>query len=564
MPTMPTRNLVFAALALLAAALLFAGCRGGGGSNTQFVTVLDSNPATLDPLDGTDASSERLRQLMFNSLLKKNEKFEYVGDLATDYQISDDGKTVTFKLHDGVNFHDGKPLTSADAKYTFESLLASAKKKAAPFFEIGVPVGQPQSQFSGGQNGNAGASSPGKGGDAVGVGSPSCYITSVEAPDTLTLVIRLRKPWSSLLGNLVSVPVIPQGSADSQKTHPVGSGPFKFVNYDESQQFVDLASFDGYWQGAPQIKELRVRAILDGNTLQAELQSGHVDLASGASNLSPDSYKFLGQDSNLQVKQFPGANVTYLGFNCEHAPLDNPKVRQAIAYAIDRESIVRDLMLGQGRVANSVLPESSWAYDAGQTYNYDPARAKQLLDEAGFRDPDGDGPQMRFQKPISFKISAGNAAVSQYAGVIQNSLKSIGVPVEIETFETATLINQLSDGQFDLTTLRWIGGNQDPVFLRDLFHSSEVPTPTRTAGRNRTRYRDAGFDRVIDEAVNTLDRSKAKTLYAQAQQIISRDLPMLPLWYPDIMVVARKGVENIQVDPSNDYSFLRNVTVQKR
>jgi len=547
MPTMPTRNPVFAALALLAAALLLAGCRGGGGSNTQFVTVLDSNPATLDPLDGTDASSERLRQLMFNSLLKKNEKFEYVGDLATDYQISDDGKTVTFKLHDGVNFHDGKPLTSADAKYTLDSLFASGKKKAAPFFETAATAGNNSGVQAGA---SAGGSQP--------------YVTSVEAPDPLTLVIRLRKPWSSLLGNLVSVPVIPQGSADSQKTHPVGSGPFKFVNYDESQQFVDLASFDGYWQGAPQIKELRVRAILDANTLQAELQSGHVDLASGASNLSPDSYKFLGQDSNLQVKQFPGANVTYLGFNCEHAPLDNPKVRQAIAYAIDRESIVRDLMLGQGRVANSILPESSWAYDAGQTYNYDPARAKQLLDEAGFRDPDGDGPQMRFQKPISFKISAGNAAVSQYAGVIQNSLKSIGVPVEIETLETATLINQLSDGQFDLTTLRWIGGNQDPVFLRDLFYSSEVPTPTRTAGRNRTRYRNAGFDRVIDEAVNTLDRSKAKSLYAQAQQIISRDLPMLPLWYPDIMVVARKGVENIQVDPSNDYRFLRNVTVQKK
>jgi ABC-type transport system substrate-binding protein len=115
-----------------------------------------------------------------------------------------------------------------------------------------------------------------------------------------------------------------------------------------------------------------------------------------------------------------------------------------------------------------------------------------------------------------------------------------------------------------MTTLRWVGGNQDPVFLRDLFYSSEAPTPTRTAGRNRTRYRSAEFDRVIDEAVNTLDPSKAKPLYAQAQQIVSRDLPMLPLWYPNVMVVARKGVENIEVDPSNDYSFLRSVTVQKK
>ncbi|PYT03424.1 MAG: hypothetical protein DMF65_04240 [Acidobacteria bacterium] len=374
----------------------------------------------------------------------------------------------------------------------------------------------------------------------------------------------MRKPWTSLLGNLVSVPVIPQGSADSQKDHPVGSGPFKFASRDESQQVVDLAAFENYWQGAPAIKNLRVRTILDANTLQAELQSGNVDIASGASNLSPDSYKFLGQDKNLQVKQFPGANVVYLEFNVEHPPLNNVKVRQAIAYAVDRESIVRDLMLGQARVANSILPESSWAYDAGQKYTYDPARAKQLLDEAGFRDPDGDGPQMRFQKPISFKISSGNAAVSQYAGVIQNSLKSIGVPVNIETFETSTLIEQLSNGQFDMTTLRWVGGNQDPVFLRDLFHSEEIPTSDRKAARNRGRYKSADFDRVIDEAVSTLDRDKAKALYAQAQQIVSRDLPLLPLWYPDVMVVARKGVENIQVDPSNDYSFLRSVTVQKK
>lgn len=531
---MPSRKVSRALVSLFAAALLLlAGCRGG--ARTQFVTALDTDVVTLDPLNGTDAASERLRQLIFNSLLRKNEKFEYVGDLASDYQISEDGKTVTFTLHDGVTFHDGKPLSSADAKYTLDTLLASKKNKAAAFYE----------------------SAPGGGGSRS-------YIAAVETPDPKTLIIRLRKPWTSLLGNLVSVPVIPQGSADSQKDHPVGSGPFKYVSRDESQKVVDLAGFEGYWQGAPQIKQLRVRTILDANTLQAELQSGRIDLVSGAANLSPDSYKFLGQDQKLQIKQFPGANIVYLGFNCERPPLNNVKVRQAIAYSIDRESIVRDLMLGQARVASSILPESSWAYDPGQKYTYDPARARQLLDEAGFRDPDGDGPRMRFDKPISFKISAGNAAVSQFANVIQNSLKGVGVPVAIETFETSTLLQQLGEGQFELTTLRWVGGNQDPVFLRDLFHSGEIPTSERSSARNRSHYRNPEFDRVIEEAVNTLDRAKQKTLYTQAQQIVSRDLPLLPLWYPDVIVVARKGVENIQVDSSNDFSFLRGVTVQQK
>ena len=550
---MPSRKVFVATLSLIATALLFlAGCRGGGGDGrTQFVTVLDANPATLDPLDGTDAASERLRQLMFNSLLRKNEKFEYVGDLASDYKTSDDGKTVTFTLNDKVTFHDGKPLTSADAKYTLDSLFASKKKKAAPFFES-VP-----NAAAAGEKANSNSA----GGAAANTSQP--YIDAVETPDARTLVIRLRKPWISLLGNLVSVPIIPQGSADAQKTHPIGSGPFKFVTYDESQQIVDLAAYENYWQGAPQIKDLRVRTILDANTLQAELQSGRIDIAPGASNLSPDSFNFLGQDSKLKVEKFPGANIVYLGFNVERPPLNNVKVRQAIAYAIDRESIVRDLMLGQAHIAHSILPESSWAYDAAQKYAFDPARAKQLLDEAGLTDPDGDGPRMRFDKPISFKITSGNSATSQYAGVIQNSLKSVGIPVEIETLETNTLLPQLSNGQFEMMTLRWVGGNQDPVFLRDLFHSSEIPSTTRASARNRGRYRNADFDRAIDEAMNTLDREKAKVLYAQAQQILSRDLPMIPLWYPDVMVISRKGVSNIKVDASNDYSFLRNVTVEK-
>ncbi len=529
---MPTQRIAaFCFILICLAALL--GCRGGGSHNGSFVTALDAKIDTLDPLDGTDASSARLQQLMFNSLIRKNEKFEYVGDLASDYKISDDGQTVTFTLHDGITFHDGKPLTSADAKYTLDSLLASTKKKSADFLET-APDGTNQSR-----------------------------IAATETPDPRTLVIHLRKPWTQLLSNLVSVPVIPQGSADTQSQNPIGSGPFRFVRFDESQQIVDLQGYDKYWQGAPAIKDLRVRAILDANTLQAELQSGRVDLVSGASNLTPDSFKFLAQGGQLKVDQFPGANIVYLGFNCEQAPLDNVKVRQAIAYAVDRESIVRDLQLGQARIAHSILPESTWAYDAGQKYAYDPARAKQLLDEAGFRDPDGDGPRLRFDKPLVFRISAGNTAVTQYTGVIQNSLRAIGVPVEIESFETNTLLQQLREGQFQLTTLRWIGGNQDPIFLRDLFHSAEIPTPARKNARNRSRYRNPELDRLLDEAVATADREKAKTLYVQAQQIISRDVPMLPLWYPDVMVISRQGIGNIKVDSSNDFSFLRSVTIDK-
>ncbi len=508
-----------------------AGCRRG--SNT-FVIALSDPISTLDPIGSptVDAASERVRVLIFNSLVRKNEKFEYVPDLAT-FQAAEDNSSVTFTLHDNVTFHDGRKLTSADAKYTLDALLASNSGKAASFFEGG---------------------------------SKQPYVTGVEAPDPRTLIIRLSRPSvalsHNLVSNLVTVGIIPKDSAATQKDHPVGSGPFRFVRYDASQQALDLEGNQNYWEGAPQIQALRVRVISDANALQAELRSGRVDIAPVVSNLSADTFDAFRQDPNLQVLQFPGANIIYLGFNTRSAPVDNVRVRQAIAYAIDRESIIHDLFRGQAKIAHSILPEESWAYWPGQKYNYDPQKARSLLDEAGFRDQDGDGPQMRFPKDIVFSISGSTAATRQYAGVIQDYLKKVGIPVAIETLETNSLLERLRNGQYQMTTSRWVGGNQDPIFLKDLFETSQIPT-ANFAGRNRSRYSNPELDRILEEAVNTADRQKALSLYRQAQDIISRDLPMFPLWYPANMVVAKKNVGNIQVDGSGDWGFVRKLTVNK-
>jgi peptide/nickel transport system substrate-binding protein len=529
---MRARSVVSIILVIALTSILFAGCRDRSSS---FVIVLSDDISTLDPVGSptVDAASERVRVLMFNSLVRKNERFEYVNELASEMpKVSEDGLTVTFTLRDNVKFHDGRQLTSADAKYTLDTLLSSNSGKAASFFEGAGASRQP-------------------------------LITSVEAPDARTLVIRLRKQWLQLFPNLTPIGIIPQGSAAQQATNPVGSGPFRFKNFDKNQKVVDLEANPNYWEGAPAIQNLRVRVIADANALQAELKSNRVDLVPLPSNLTPDAIQSLGQDPNLKIEQFPGSNIVYLGFNVQSAPLDKPAVRQAIAYAIDRERLIRELQLGQAKLAHSILPEESWAYSAGQQYSYDPARAKKMLDDAGFRDPDGDGPKMRFPTPLVFKISSGSIATRQYSTVIQNSLKEIGIPVEIETLETNSLLEQLRRGQFQMTTSRWIGGNQDPVFLRDLFASSEIPTQER-AGRNRSRYSNAEVDKILGEAVNIADNQKSAVLYKQAQEIISRDLPMLPLWYPANIVIARKNVGNIKVDGSGDWGFVRSLTVENK
>jgi len=508
---------------------LFSGCRH---RSDAFVIALGDNIRTIDPIGSpsVDAASERLRTLIFNSLVKKNEKFDYTGELASDIKRADDGLIYTFILHDGVKFHDGRQLTSADVKYTLDLVFSSTFAKSASFYE-----GEGKDKHS--------------------------YIKSVEAPDQRTIVITLSKPWVGLLSNLVPISIIPKDSYDSQKTHPLGTGPFKFIHYDEPQQVCDVEAFPDYWEGAPKLQTVRVRVLSDMNQLQAELQSGRVDIAPMPTSLSPDAIKRLEQDPNLQVKAFTGSNVVLLTINTSSPPLDNVKVRQAIAHAIDRESLISKLVLGFGKIAHSIIPEESWAYSPGQTYSYDPARAKQLLDEAGFPDPDGDGPRMRFNKPVVYKLSGSSLAGRQYAGVIQNYLKQVGIPVEIQTPEQNTLFDELKRGNFQIAYSQWVGGNQDPIFYKDLFATSEIPTQDHPS-RNRSRYSNKEMDALLDEAVNTFDRQRGRELYVKIQDIVSRDVPVFPMWYQSNIIIARKNVQNIQVNASGDWGFVRNLSRQ--
>ncbi len=216
---------------------LGASCRK---RSTAFVIALGDNIRTIDPIGSpsVDAASERVRALMFNSLVKKDEKFDYVGDLASDIKQSSDGTVFTFTLRDGVKFHDGRAFSSADAKYTLDLVFSSNFAKSASFFE-------------------------GSGADK------KSYIKSVAAPDAKTLVITLTHSWTGLLSNLVPVAIIPKDSYEAQKTHPLGTGAFKFKNYDNSQQVLDLEPNSDYWEGAPHIPELRVRVIADTNAQAA-------------------------------------------------------------------------------------------------------------------------------------------------------------------------------------------------------------------------------------------------------------------------------------------------------
>ncbi|WP_263975492.1 ABC transporter substrate-binding protein [Leptolyngbya sp. 7M] len=356
---------------------------------------------------------------------------------------------------------------------------------------------------------------------------------------------------NQLLSNLVAIPVIAEGTAETQKDTPIGSGPFKFVRFDASQNTVEMEAFADYFEGSPKVPKILVKTVTDASSLQAELQTGGVDIAPMPTNLPPDTLNILGQDANLKIEQFDGSNIQYIGLNTRSAPLDKVKVRQAIGYAVDRDKLIRELLSGQAKKANSILPESSWAYTPGVEYNYDPAKAKQLLAEAGYKN-----------EPIKFKFSSGNAAFNSYVQAIQNNLKEVGLNVEIEPLDPGTLRDQLRNGQFQLNTGVWIGGNQDPIFLKDLFTTGRIPGPG-VACCNRSRYSNPEVDTLIQEAIDAIDREVAKVKYQAAWAKISEELPLMPLWYPANMVVANKRISGIRVSPSGDWGFIRNIELSK-
>lgn len=511
---------VFVFLAIFVMAFSVS-CRRGG---SEYVTIaLPETFSGFDTLtsDKSDVAAERVRNLMFNALVKKTESFDYTGEMAETIETSEDGKTITFKLRPNIKFHNGTTFTSKDVKYTFDELFKSTGYKRLAFFD------SVDKQLVG-------------------------HIDGIETPDEMTVLVRIARPAlkNQLLSNLVAIPIIPDGTVATQRERPVGTGPFRFVNFDQSQSTVELEAFGEYWEGAPKVAKIRVKTIPDASALQAELQTGAVDIAPLPSNLTPDSLKTLEALPNLSVQQFDGSNIQYIGLNTQSPPLTNVKIRQAIGLAIDREKIIRELFLGQATIAHSILPEASWAYSPGTQYSYDPERAKKLIAEAGYKN-----------EPIKFKFAAGNAAYSSYAQAIQNMLVEVGLNVQIETLDSKTIQDQLRQGNFQMNTAVWIGGNQDPIFMKDLFTTARIPGPNVSCC-NRGRYSNPNVDKLIEQAVDETDREKAKQLYVDAWAIISNELPLFPLWYPANMVVMNKRIGNVKISPSGDWSFIKDITVQ--
>lgn len=498
-------------VALLAASLvLAAGCSQDRAYPPDVIVVAMANtPLSFDPRIGADEASQKINQTLYNDLVRIDDDLRIVPELAESL-TNPDPLIYIVTLRRGVRFHDGSELTAADVVYTFSSLLdpdfLSAKKGAYRLLE------------------------------------------SVRAIDEYTVEFKLKEPFGSFPINLV-MGIVPEGAGPELAQQPIGTGPYRFVSYSADDRVV-LDAFEDYFEGAPANSGLVMKMVPDDTMRGLELRKGSVDLI--VNDLAPDIIQTLLKEDRIRIETEPGVDYAYLGFNMREPLLQDPRVRLAIGYAIDRQAIVKYLRRDLATVATGVVPPLSWAYAKDQqAFTHDPARARELLDQAGYTDPDGDGPLPRLR--LTLKTSTSETYRVQ-AAVIQRDLADVGIALELRSMEFATLFSDIIRGNVQLYTLQWVGVT-DPDMLRRVFHSEQVPP----VGFNRGYYISPDVDALLDRATRSTDDDERKELYTEVQRIVARDAPYVGLWYKTNVVIYQPELRGVTLSPIGDYKFLQHV-----
>ena len=518
----PLSRLVLASLLLCVITSLAACSHSSHADPSSLTFLLESNPTNLDPRFATDSYSQRIDGLLFSGLLRRDDQMDPRGDLAESWSIPDP-LTYAFHLRRGVRFHDGRPLTAADVKSTFDFITNPANR------------------------------SPKRGAFRL--------VTAVETPDPLTVIFHLKEPYASFPVNLVgsTTGIVPANSPLDLSQRLIGSGPYRFISQSQDEEVVIERNPDyfGSRPGDPSsaptaaaaFSRVRFRIVPDAIVRALELRKGSADLE--LSSLVPDIIPVLAKQPALSVTQRSGTNLTYLGINVEDPILAHREVRQALAFATDREALIRYLLHGQAQVANGILPPDHWAYEPNVAkYALNAARAEQLLDSAGFP---------RQANGIRLHITLKTSTDEQFrliGAALQDQWRHAGIELELRPLELATVLSDAVKGNFQLNLLRWIGANNDPDFFEFAFSSHRFPPD----GANRGHYRNARIDALTDQIRVEMDGQKRKVLCSEAQKILADDLPYLPLWFTNVVSVHRRFVGDPRLSPTADYDFLSTLT----
>ncbi len=494
-------------IALIFTAIVSGCARDARSAATDYLQAdINVPPTTLDPRFATDAMSGRIDELVYQAMVRFDQSGKPIGELAERIEHPEPTRLI-FHLRRGVRFSDGRELTAHDVKSTYDSVLDPSFNSMRR--------------------------------------STLAELKAVSIIDDHTIAMTTRRPFAPAL-EMAILPVVPEGSpppSTNLSMAPVGSGPFRFTSYRRDEALVlGRNPILPYQPGTP--RHILFKVVPDATVRALELVEGICDFAEN-DGIQRDLIPYLKRDSALQVEQSPGSFVQYLAFNFRDPRLQDIRVRRAFAQAIDRDAIVRSMLQDTARPATGFLIPENWAYTAEvERYPYDLAKARQLLEAAGYT---GDDRRLRFV----YKTTPEGRRMAE---VLQAMLKQIGITLEIHTNEWATFYADLQRGNFAIAASQLAIASPHDYYL--FLHSNMMPPH----GSNRVGYRNQEMDTLLEQADATMDSTRRRAICAQIQQLAARDLPYLPLWWIDTVTVANRRLGGFTPYPDGSLRSLASVT----
>jgi peptide/nickel transport system substrate-binding protein len=459
---------------------------------------LPTAPTAIDPRVSADAISSRVAELLYDSLVRTDRDGNFAGDLAERFERSSPTAMVFHLRHD-VRFSNGRPLTARDVKFTYDSILdpGTLSIKRAVLAEM----------------------------------------SSLTVVDDYTLVMRMRQPCAPAL-TMATVGIVPAGSPLPGKdaaAAPPGTGPLRLASFLRDEAVI-LARNPYHPSPADVIPGLALKVVPDPTVRVLELTEGICGFAENDA-LQAELIPYLTRQPRLRIVSSPGSTYHYLAFNFRDARLRDLRVRRAIAYAINRGAIVTAMVRGNARLATGLVAPENWAYDgAVARYLYDPAKARGLLEAAGYSWP---------SHPLRLIYNT-TPEGRRLAEALQAMLGLVGVQLEIHTNEWATFYSDLRNGNFDIASSQWVGVG-DPHQYYEIFDSHMTPA---AGGSNRGAYSNPLMDQLVEAGESTLDFAARRAIYGEVQALAAADLPYVSLWWDDNVAAMDRHLSGFDPYPN--------------
>lgn len=483
-------------------------------SGGTFTRAMTSEPASLDPQGAPSSGLSLVLPYVFDTLVVYDTKFNLVPLLADSWQTAPDGKAITMKLKSGVTFHDGTPLNAEAVRFTFQRFKESGMK--SPIYD-GIKL-----------------------------------IDAIQVVDDLTVKFSFKEPtanfWSTITMPYAGIisPASARKIAETGKGNLVGTGPFMLDKWQAGQSMTFIRNPAYKWgptlvqnRAAPYIDTLVFKVIPDAATQLNALETGDVDAIFVN---QPDQRAKLQANPKIDVEETVLNSLIYLGFNCKKAPFTDPKVRQALAYAVNKDEIIKLALGGIGIPAFAPLPPSLPGFDASlKSYElgYDPKKAQALLQEAGFKVSANGGWEKDGQPLKGILLTSNRAPNDAIATLLQSQFKAIGVATEIQTLDSKAVMDATTQGKFDLLVWRYDWNDPDAL---NIYLGTD-----RIGNTNRVAYSNPKVDELLAQGAHELDATKRKQLYVEAQKIILQDAPWQPLYVPLDVLAVSKRFDGIQI-----------------